>query len=61
MCGQATRSAAGVEEKFVGGIEKEGRVVLWTNSATRCGIIGAGVARCYAVQTFRPIKGHFEP
>ena len=35
--GQATRSAAGVEEK-------EGGVVLWTNSATRCGIMGVGVA-----------------
>jgi len=37
-------AARGVEEKFVGGIEKEGGVVLWTNSATRCGIIGVGVA-----------------
>jgi len=43
--GQATRSVAGVEEKFVGGVKKEGRVVLWTNSATRCGIMGVGVAR----------------
>jgi len=45
------RSAAGVEEKFVGGVEKESRVVLWTNNATRCGIMGVGVARprsrCY--------------
>ena len=43
--GQPMRSAAGVEEKFVGGVEKEGGVVLWTNSATRCGIMGVGVAR----------------
>ena len=43
--GQATRSTAGVEEKFVGGVEKEGGVVLWTNSATRCGTMGVGVAQ----------------
>ena len=43
--GQATRSAAEVEEKFVGGVEKEGGVVLWTNSATRCGTMGVGVVR----------------
>ena len=43
--GQATRSTAGVEEKFVGGVEKEGGVVLWTNSATRYGIMGVGVAQ----------------
>ena len=43
--GQATRSTAGVEEKFVGGVEKEGGVVLWTNSATKCGTMGVGVAR----------------
>jgi len=42
--GQLTRSAAGVEEKFVGGVEKEGGVVLWTNSATRCRIMGVGIA-----------------
>ena len=43
--GQATRSTAGVEEKFMGDVEKEGEVVLWTNSATRCGIMGVGVVR----------------
>jgi len=43
--GQATRSAVGVEEKFMGGVEKEGEVVLWINSATRCGIMGVGVVR----------------
>ena len=42
--GQATRSAAGVEEKFVGDVEKEGGVVLWTNSTTRCGTMEVGVA-----------------
>ena len=45
-CGNATKGAAtGVEKEFVGGVEKEGGVVLWTNSATRCGTMGAGVAR----------------
>jgi len=29
----------------VGGVEKEGRVVLWTNSATRCRVVGVGMAR----------------
>jgi len=40
------RSAARrMEEKFVGGIKEESGVVLWTNSATRRGIVGVGVAR----------------
>jgi len=44
--GQTTRSAArGIEEEFVGGSEEEGEVVLWTDSATRRGIVGVGVAR----------------
>ena len=38
-------AARGVEEKLVGGVEKEGGVVLWTNSATKCGIMGVGVVR----------------
>jgi len=43
--GQATRSAAGVEEKFVEGVERESGVVLWTNSATRCTVVGVGIVR----------------
>ena len=43
--GQAMRSAAEVEKEFVGGTEKESRVVLWTNSTTRCGVVGIGIAR----------------
>jgi len=34
-----------MEEEFVGGAEEESRVVLWTNSATRCEIVGVGIAR----------------
>jgi len=34
----------GVEKKFIGDVEEEGRMVLWTNSATRCGVVGAGIA-----------------
>jgi len=49
--GQATKSIARVEEKFVGGVEEEGGVVLWTNSATKCRIMGVGVvwprSRCH--------------
>ena len=37
-------TARGMEEEFVGGVEEEGRVVLWTNSATRCTVMGVGVA-----------------
>jgi len=33
-----------MEEEFVGRLEEEGRVVLWTNSATRRGVVGVGVA-----------------
>jgi len=33
------------KEKFVGGAKEESRVVLWTNSATRCRIVGVGMAR----------------
>jgi len=35
MCGQATRSAARIEEKFGGGIEKESRGTLWKESTGR--------------------------
>jgi len=34
-----------VEEEFMGGVKKESQVVLWTNSATRCRVMGAGMAR----------------
>ena len=33
-----------VEEKFVGDIEEEDRVVLWTNSAIRYRIVGVRMA-----------------
>ena len=40
-----------VEEEFVGDVKEEGGMVLWTNSATRCGVVGAGIAwprsRCH--------------
>ena len=40
------RSAARrVEEKFMGEFEKKGRVVLWTNSAIGCRVMGAGIAQ----------------
>ena len=29
----------------MGGAEEESRVVLWTNSAARCGIVGVGMAQ----------------
>ena len=55
--GQATRSTAGVEEKFVGGVEKEGGVVLWTNSTTRCRTMEVGVvrprSRCHVFKMFK--------
>jgi len=37
-------AAKKVEEKFVGDIEEEDRVVLWTNSAIRCRIVGVRMA-----------------
>jgi len=40
------RSAArGVEEKFMGESKEKGRMVLWTNSAMRYGVVEARVAR----------------
>jgi len=39
------RSIARIEEELEGRAKKEGRVVLWTNSATRCGVVGVGIAR----------------
>jgi len=33
-----------MEEEFVGGAEEESRMVLWTNSAARYGIVGVGMA-----------------
>jgi len=30
--------------EFMGGVEEESRVVLWTSSTTRCRIMGAGIA-----------------
>ena len=38
------RSIARIEEELEGRAKKEGRVVLWTNSATRCGVVGVGMA-----------------
>jgi len=35
----------GIEEEFIGNVEEESGVVLWTNSATRCRIMGVGVAQ----------------
>jgi len=29
----------------MGAVEEESRVVLWTNSATRCRVMGVGMAR----------------
>jgi len=37
-------AARRMEEEFVGGSEEEGRVALWTNSATRRRVVGVGVA-----------------
>ena len=37
-------TARRMEEKFVGGAEEKSRVVLWTNSATRCRIVGVRMA-----------------
>jgi len=34
-----------MEEESIGGAEEESRVVLWTNNATRCGIVEVGIAR----------------
>jgi len=34
-----------VEEKFVEGVERESKVVLWTDSATRCRVVGVRVVR----------------
>jgi len=34
-----------MEKEFVGDVEEEGGVVLWTNSAMRCGVVGAGVVQ----------------
>ena len=38
-------AARGVEKEFVGDVEKESRVVLWTDSATRCRVVGVGMAQ----------------
>jgi len=38
-------AARRMEEEFVGGAEKESRVVLWTNSAARCRIVRVGMAQ----------------
>jgi len=37
-------AAKGVEEEFMERFEKESRVVLWANSATRCRVVGVGMA-----------------
>ena len=45
MRGQATKSAARrVKEELMGGFEEESGVVLWANGATKCRVMGAGVA-----------------
>jgi len=48
------RSVAKVEEEFMGRVEEKSRVVLWTNSATRCRVMGAGMAqsrgRCHVFE-----------
>jgi len=45
MRGQTTRSTAKrMEKELVGELEKESRVILWTNSATRYKIVGVGMA-----------------
>ena len=36
-------TARRIEEEFVGSAEEESRVVLWTNSAARCGIVRVGM------------------
>jgi len=38
-------TARRVEEKFVGGSEEESRIVLWTNSAMGCRVMGVRVAQ----------------
>jgi len=42
---QGKHAARRVKKEFMGGFEEESRVVLWTNSATRCGVMGAGIVR----------------
>ena len=37
-------TARRVEKEFMGGIEEESGVILWANSATRCGVMGVGIA-----------------
>ena len=39
------KGAAEVKKEFVGDIEEESRVVLWTDSATRCRIVGVGMVQ----------------
>ena len=39
------RSVAKVEEEFMGRVEEKSRVVLWTNSATRCRVMGVRMAQ----------------
>ena len=47
-------AARRIEEEFIGGVEKEGRMVLWTDSTMRCGVVGVGVAwpgsRCHILE-----------
>jgi len=33
-----------VEKEFMGGVEEKSRVVLWTNSATKCRVMGVRIA-----------------
>jgi len=37
-------TARRVEEEFMGDVKEEGGMVLWTNSAIRCGVVEAGMA-----------------
>jgi len=43
MCGQATRSAARIEEESSGRVEKESKGTLWQRSARRSMSTGVGV------------------
>jgi len=38
-------AARRVEKEFMENIEKESEMVLWTNSTTRCGVMGVGMAQ----------------
>ena len=37
------KGVVGMEKEFVGDIEEESGMVLWTNSTTKCGVVGVGM------------------